>query len=192
MQRCRCPRMISHVRPGQRNVILAHMQRRAFTLALGVCMQRGATNEDSCTAFDRTVLTPCCRTHPAVGTLWGREESAGHGLSGVACWHLIRLDTNTHSFLNQWGPGCVIQTRQRESVLFARDDNTTVPATAVWPGRVLFGQVSELFSQGPPALGSVCRPRVSAFCNSLGGVEHAKCCHEQREQFSAASVFLSA
>ena len=93
--------MISHEFPGQRNVILAHVHRRAFTLAHGVCMQRGAANEDSCTACDRTVFTPCRRTHPAVDTLWGREEPAEHGLSGVACSHLIRLDTNTQSFLNK-------------------------------------------------------------------------------------------
>ncbi len=157
MQRGRCPRMISHVRPGQRNVILAHMQSRAFTLAHGVCMQRGAANKDSCTAFDRTVFTPCCRTHPAVGTLWGTEEPAGHGLSGVACCHLIRLDTNTQSFLNQWGPGCDIQTRQRESVLFARDDNTTVPATAwIWG-------IQRAFLQGPACLGERVPPSRRSF-----------------------------
>jgi hypothetical protein len=55
-----------------------------------------------------------------------------------------------------------------------------------------FGEVSELFSKGPPTLGSACRPRVAVFCNRLGGFEHAKCCHEQREQFAAARVFLSA
>ena len=93
--------MISHEFPGQRNVILAHVHRRAFTLAHGVCMQRGAANEDSCTVFDRTVFTPCRRTHPAVDTLWGREEPAEHGLSGVTCSHLIRLDTNTQSFLHK-------------------------------------------------------------------------------------------
>ena len=127
----------------------------------------------------------------------------------------------------QRGPGGDIQTRQRESVLFARVGKTTVPATAVWPGRALmcscrasrashvvvsfdslplaqttelvalcsdrgFGQVSVLFSKGPPALGSACRPRVAVFCNRLGGFPHAKCCHEQREQFAAARVFLSA
>ena len=55
-----------------------------------------------------------------------------------------------------------------------------------------FGQVSELFSKGPPALGSECRPRVAVFCNRLAGFEHDKCCHEQREQFAAARVFSSA
>ena len=93
--------MISHVRPGQRNVILAYMQRLAFILAHAVRLQRGAASKDSCTAFDRTVFTPCRRTHPAVDTLWGREEPAEHGLSGVTCSHLIRLDTNTQSFLNK-------------------------------------------------------------------------------------------
>ena len=37
----------------------------------------------------------------------------------------------------QRGPGCDIDTRQRESVFFARDDMTTVLATSVWPGRAL-------------------------------------------------------
>ena len=55
-----------------------------------------------------------------------------------------------------------------------------------------FGQVSVFFSKGPPALGSACLPRVAVFCNRLGGFPHAKCCHEQREQFAAARVFLSA
>jgi hypothetical protein len=55
-----------------------------------------------------------------------------------------------------------------------------------------FGQVSELFSEGPPALGSACRPRVAVFCNMLAGFEHDKCCHEQRQQFAAARVFSSA
>ena len=55
-----------------------------------------------------------------------------------------------------------------------------------------FGEVSELFSKGPPALGSACRPRVAVFCNRLAGFEHDKCCHEQREQFAAARVFSSA
>ena len=105
------------------------------------------------------------------------------------------LPGHEHTIISeQRGPGCDIQTRQRESVLFARVGKTTVPATAVWPGRALmcscrasrashvvvsfdslplaqttelgalcsdrgFGQVSELFSKGPPALGSECRPR---------------------------------
>jgi hypothetical protein len=116
--------MISHVRPGQRNVILAHMQHRAFTLALGVCMQCGATNEDSCTAFDRTVFTPCRWTHPAVDTLWGREEPAAHGLSGVACSHLIRLDTNTQSFLHK---GVLVVTLKQDNENLFYSPVTTRP-----------------------------------------------------------------
>ena len=133
-----------------------HAASRLYTRPRCLHAARGS-KQGSCTAFDRTVLTPCCRTHPAVGTLLGREESAGHGLSGVAFWHLIRLDTHTQSFLNQWGPGCDIQTRQRESVLFARDDNTTVPATAwIWG-------IQRAFLQGPACLGERVPPSRRSF-----------------------------
>ena len=79
-------------------------------------------------------------------------------------------------------------------VVFSLDSLPLTQTTELgaWCSDRGFGQVSELFSKGPPALGSECRPRVAVFCNRLAGFEHDKFCHEQREQFAAARVFSSA
>ena len=96
MQRGRCPRMISHVRPGQRNVILAHMQRRAFTLAHGVCMQRGAANK--AVARPSTALSLprfAGRTQPSVH--FGGEKSLQDMVYQVSPFGTSSAWTRTHN-----------------------------------------------------------------------------------------------